>query len=151
MPGSTPTASLRQKSTLNPLRFRWAGPRHERRCAGILAMSAARRAQKIEIPVSCWWQCAKGQSDRSTGTNLPLVDGSENITGLAAWRAIDLTLYASYRCKEKSKSESSGPLRREVPEVVAACGSAAIWCRLRPRGPGFSDIGTTGRFSLDTR
>jgi hypothetical protein len=35
--------------------------------------------------------------------------------------------------KEKSKSESSGPLRGEMPEVVAASGSTATWCRFLPK------------------
>jgi hypothetical protein len=40
--------------------------------------------------------------------------------------------------KEKSKSESSAPLRGEMPEVVAASGNTATWCRFLPKWPHFS-------------
>jgi hypothetical protein len=58
----------------------------------------------------CWWQCAKGPFWQDHKDHSGTGCWSGNITRLAGWRASDLT-YESYPCKEKSKSESSGPPR----------------------------------------
>src|ERR1700721_796153 len=61
-------------------------------------------------PSKCWRQCAKGPFWQDHKDHSGTGCWSGNITRLAGWRASDLT-YESYPCKEKSKSESSGPPR----------------------------------------
>jgi hypothetical protein len=50
-----------------------------------------------------------------------------------------MTVRELYPCKEKYKNESSGPLRGEMPEVVAASGSRAT---ILPKWPHFSLLPT---------
>jgi len=78
--------------------------------------------------LKCWWQCAKGPFWQDHKDHSGTGCWSGNITRLAGWRASDLT-YESYPCKEKSKSESSGPPR-------GACQNGPIFhChrQLKPR------------------
>jgi hypothetical protein len=80
----------------------------------------------------CWWQCAKGPFWQDHKDHSGTGCWSGNITRLAGWRASDLT-YESYPCKEKSKSESSGPPRHT--ERHDAYGTAPGKARLSKRNP----------------
>jgi hypothetical protein len=84
------------------------------------------------FPFDCWWQCAKGPFWQDHKDHSGTGCWSGNITRLAGWRASDLT-YESYPCKEKSKSESSGPPRHT--ERHDAYGTAPGKARLSKRNP----------------
>jgi hypothetical protein len=59
-----------------------------------------------------------------------LLDGSGIVTRLAGWRASDSTSL-ELPLEGKAQKRIGMPAAREMPEIVAASGSTAAWCKTR--------------------